>query len=246
MSTSPEFRARLLSRYVSTHATVSEAAARDGLEKRRAYLSHMIRDHFPADKAASILDLGCGHGAILWAAQNAGYTNVAGVDASPEQVAAAKTLGINGVRQGDLIKALAETPDASQDVVILFDLYHYFDRDTQMHLADDVRRVLKPGGRWILHVPNGEALFGARMRYWDHLAADCFTRMSIAQLLLACGFTRVDSFEDKPIPHGLKSTVRAILWRCVRGALRLALAAETGETGRDAIFSQCLLAVARK
>ena len=29
-------------------------------------------------------------------------------------------------------------------------------------------------------------------------------------------------------------------------ALRLALAAETGETGREAIFSQCLLAVAVK
>ncbi len=246
MATSPEFRARLLSRYVSTHATVSEAAARDGLEKRRAYLTHMIRDHFPADKSAAILDLGCGHGAILWAAQNAGYTNVAGVDASPEQVAAAKKLGIKGVRQGDLIKALADTPDASQDVIILFDLYHYFERDTQMKLADEVRRVLNPGGRWILHLPNGEALFGARMRYWDHLAIDCFTRISIAQLLLACGFARVESFEDKPIPHGLKSTVRAVLWRVVRGALRLALAAETGETGRDAIFSQCLLTVARK
>ncbi len=217
MATSPEFRARLLSRYVSTHATVSEAAARDGLEKRRAYLSRMIADHFPADKSAAILDLGCGHGAILWAAQNAGYTNATGVDASPEQVAAAKSLGINGVRQGDLIQALAETPDASLDLVILFDLYHYFERDMQMKLADEVRRVLKPGGRWILHLPNGEALFGARMRYWDHLAIDCFTRISIAQLLLACGFARVESFEDKPIPHGLKSTIRAVLWSGVRG-----------------------------
>src|SRR5262245_12264396 len=145
MATSPEFRARLLSRYVSTHATVSEAAARDGLEKRRAYLSRMIADHFPPEKNAANLDLGCGHGAILWAAQNAGYTNAAGGDASPEQVAAAATLGIKGVRQGDLVKSLAETPDASQDVVILFDLYHYFDRDMQMKLADEVRRVLKPG-----------------------------------------------------------------------------------------------------
>jgi SAM-dependent methyltransferase len=246
MATTPEFRTRLLSRYVSTHATVTEAAAQEGLEKRRAFLDKMIREHFPADKAAKILDLGCGHGAILWAAQRAGYTNIEGVDASPEQVAAAVKLGIKGVRQGDLLQAVAEAPDASFDVVILFDLYHYFERDTQMKLADEVRRILKPGGIWILHLPNSEALFSGRMRYWDHLAIDSFTRISIAQLLLACGFARVDCYEDKPIPHGLKSAVRAVLWCGVRGVLRLALAAETGETGRDAIFSQVFLAVARK
>ena len=46
--------------------------------------------------------------------------------------------------------------------------------------------------------------------------------------------------------HGVKSATRWILWRIMRGILRLALAAETGESGREAIFSQCLLAVAVK
>ena len=46
--------------------------------------------------------------------------------------------------------------------------------------------------------------------------------------------------------HGLRSAVRAALWPVLRGAMRLALAIETGEGGRDAIFSQCLLAVAHK
>jgi hypothetical protein len=32
----------------------------------------------------------------------------------------------------------------------------------------------------------------------------------------------------------------------LRGAMRFALAVETGESGREAIFSQCLLAVAHK
>jgi len=48
------------------------------------------------------------------------------------------------------------------------------------------------------------------------------------------------------VPHGLKSAVRWALWRCIRGLLRLYLAAETGDTGRDAIFSENLLAVAFK
>jgi SAM-dependent methyltransferase len=150
------------------------------------------------------------------------------------------------VRQQDLREGLAALPPASLDVVVLFDLFHYFDRPEQIAIIDAVHRVLKPGGRWILHVPNGEALFAARMRYWDYLASGAFTHASIAQVLLASGFHEVKSYEDQPIPHGIKSWGRWVLWKTIRGVSRLVLAAETGDTGRDAVFSQCLLAVAVK
>jgi 2-polyprenyl-3-methyl-5-hydroxy-6-metoxy-1,4-benzoquinol methylase len=238
----PDFRARLLARYVTTHTSVSGALA--GLERRRPYLDRLVREHFPDDRGAAILDLGCGHGAILWAATHAGYTNLQGVDASPEQVAAAPQIGVTGVRLGELDAALAATPDASQDVVILFDLLHYFTPQQQFDIADQVHRVLKPGGRWIVHVPNGEALFGARMRYWDYLATGAFTRTSIGQLMRSCGFAEVRCFEDTPVVHGPASAARWLVWQAVRSLARLALAAETGET--DAIFSQLLLAVAIK
>jgi SAM-dependent methyltransferase len=241
-----DFRSRLLARYVSTHASVGDAAAQEGLERRRAYLDALVKNHFPSNRDAAVLDLGCGHGAILWAARRAGYTNLVGIDASPEQVAAAKRLGIDGVRQQDLREGLAAMPAESLDVVVLFDLFHYFERDEQVAIIDAVRRVLKPGGRWILHVPNGEALFAARMRYWDYLAAGAFTRASIAQILLASGFRDVRSFEDQPIPHGLTSLLRWVLWKAIRSGARVVLAAETGDTGRDAIFSQCLLTVASR
>ena len=239
-----DYRARLLARYVSTHGSV--AAAAEGLERRRPYLDKLVRDHFPADRNAAILDLGCGHGAILWAARRAGYTNARGIDASPEQVAAAKRLGIDGVEQQDLREGLAALPAGSLDTVVLFDLFHYFDREDQIAIIDAVHQALKPGGRWILHVPNGEALFAGRMRYWDYLASGSFTRASIAQILLASGFREVRSFEDQPVPHGPKSLARWVLWKTIRSVSRLVLAAETGELGRDAIFSQCLLAVATK
>jgi SAM-dependent methyltransferase len=245
-STKPteDWRARVLARYVSTHSAVSDAAG--NLDRRRPFLDKLIAEHFPPSREARGVDLGCGHGAIVWAARRAGYTNFYGVDASPEQVAMAKQLGIEGVRAGDLMAELAATSDSSCDVVVLFDLYHYFDVPGQLKLADEVRRVLKPGGRWILHLPNGEALFAGRVRYWDILATGSFTRRSIEQLLRVCDFKDVRCFEDKPVVHGLKSGVRAVLWEVVRAFSRLVLAAETGETGGDAIFSQTFLAVGTK
>ncbi len=240
----PDYRQRLLAQYVSTHQSVSGAVA--GLERRRPYLDRLVKDHFPADRNAAILDLGCGHGAFLWAAKRAGYTNLAGVDASPEQVAAARELGILGVRQGQLRAELAATASASQDVVLLIDLLHYFTAEEQFAIADEVYRVLKPGGRWILHLPNGEALFGARMRYWDILAITSFTRPSVTQLLQACGFRDVRCFEDVPVVHGVVSAVRWVSWQLIRAVSRFVLAAETGETGADAIFSQVFLAVGFK
>lgn len=239
-----DFRARLLARYVSTHASVS--GARDGLARRRPYLERLVRDHFPPSREAEILDLGCGHGALVWAARNLGYAHARGVDASPEQVDAARALGIPGIVHGDLRATLAELSPASLDAIVLFDLFHYFTKDEQMAIADAVHRALRPGGRFILHLPNAEAIFAARMRYWDVLAEDAFTRASIAQLLRACDFARVDCHEDRPVAHGARSAVRAALWPVLRGVMRLALAIETGESGRDAIFSQCLLAVAHK
>lgn len=239
-----DLRDRLLARYVATHPSVGAAIA--GLERRKPYLRKLVDDHFPADRRAAILDLGCGHGALIWAARSAGYANIGGIDAAPEQVAMAAALGIDGVHHGDLMATLAATPTGGLDVVVLYDLFHYFRPEEQIAVIDEVLRVLKPGGRWIVHVPNGEALFSGRMRYWDQLAVTAFTRASITQLLLASGFAAVHCYEDRPVVHGVKSATRWILWRIMRGILRLALAAETGESGREAIFSQCLLAVAVK
>ena len=159
-----DIRQRLLARYVSTHSSVADAAA--GLERRRPYLDRLVRDHFPSDRSARILDLGCGHGAILWAAARAGYTQLAGVDASPEQVAAAQRLNIPGVRLGDLMETLAAAPDASLDAVVLFDLFHYFPPEQQAAIGnqtggrvgffldvenfqEDIERMIAAGARVI-------------------------------------------------------------------------------------------------
>jgi 2-polyprenyl-3-methyl-5-hydroxy-6-metoxy-1,4-benzoquinol methylase len=192
------------------------------------------------------VDVGCGHGALVHFAREAGYADVTGVDGSREQVEAAAGLGIAGVSQGGVLETLDACEAGSVDVITAFDVLEHFSKEHIPTLVDAVLRALKPGGRWIIHVPNGDSPFFGSV-YWGDLTHEvAFTRDSLAHLLLASGFSDVRSYEDRPVAHGLKSAVRAVLWTVVRGVLLTWIATETGVLDRGAVLSRNLLAVARK
>lgn len=241
----PKYRERIYQHYVNARHSSLVPASISGLIQRAPYLKKVIREHFPYDRSARIIDLGCGHGAVVYFAQAAGYQNVMGVDRSPEQVKEAQRLGIAGVKEGDLLKALESLSDESVDLIVAFDVIEHFTKDELVLFVDEVNRVLRKSGKWIIHTPNGESPFAGRIRYGDFTHEQAFTRTSLAQLLNASGFSLVTCYEDSPIPHGIKSTVRLILWKIFRGGLKVFIAAETGSFD-DCIVSQNLLAVAVK
>ena len=146
----------------------------------------------------------------------------------------------------DVFSFLATVDAESYDVITAFDIIEHLTKSELLHLADEVYRTLAPGGRWIIHAPNAEGLLGSRIRYADLTHEQAFTRESIEQLARAAGFRSAECFEDEPIPHGLKSFARLVVWKIGRGLLRVFFMAETGESGRNAIFTQNLLALARK
>jgi SAM-dependent methyltransferase len=241
-----EYRTRIYNAYVNARQQALAPDSLAGLKPRLPMLQKLVREHFPPDVSAVILELGCGHGALIHVARQMGYRNLQGVDGSPEQVAAARRLGIDGVAQDDVMETLSRHPDGSLDCVVAFDLIEHFTKNELIGLVDEVCRVLKSGGRWIIHTPNAESPFGNRMLFWDFTHELAFTRTSLAQLLLSSGFSQVTCYEDQPVPHGLKSAVRWALWKVFRNLLRLYVAAETGDSCRDAVFSQNLLAVVLK
>lgn len=241
-----DYRNRIYQSYVHSRQQPLAPESIDGLRPRAPYLNKLIRDHFPPDKTATILDLGCGHGALIYFARRAGYVNIVGVDTSPEQVAESKRLGINGVSEGDLMETLQRLQDGSQDLVVAFDVIEHFTKNEIVSFVDEIHRVLRKGGKWIIHTTNGESPFAGRIRYGDFTHELAFTRVSITQLLKSSDFSFVTCYEDAPIPHGLKSAVRWVLWKAIRGILRLYLAAETGAGEKACIFSQNFLTVAVK
>ncbi len=241
-----DYRQRIYQRYLEAGATIPPAEKLAELQRRAPYLEKLIREHFPEDRATASLDLGCGAGAIEYFARRHGYNNIVGVDRSPQQVAAARSLGLTGVREGDLLATLKSLAGESQGLVIAFDVLEHFAKDELLALVDQVARVLKAGGKFLLHVPNGESPFGGRVRYADFTHELAFTRESLAQLLNACGFARLDCYEDQPVPHGIWSGGRWLMWKIIRGILRGYLAVETGNIDGGMIFSQNLLGVAVK
>ena len=97
-----------------------------------------------------ILEIGTGRGTLLRTLRDRGLDAV-GVELSPERIAESLT------RHGALpIQKISSVvlpfPAATFDVVLSFDVFEHIP-DSNAHLAE-VRRVLKPGGWYLLQTPN--------------------------------------------------------------------------------------------
>ncbi|SRR6266567_2268279 len=240
------YRARFYKNYAGfQQRTQMEEIQRD-LELRAPYLRRLVKQCFPADRESNIVDLGCGCGALVLFLQQTGYRNVLGVETSPSQVEFARQLGISSIVSGDLVPFLRNSAAEVFDVVVVFDVIEHFCKNEVLEIMDQVYRVLRPGGRLIVHVPNAEGIFGSRIFWSDFTHEMAFTREGLRQLSCASGFTSVEFSEDLPVVHGIKSLIRRIVWAGLRSIFRLAYMAETGDSGAGLVLTQNLLAVAMK
>ncbi len=241
------YREKIYRYYSSNRIDKLAPDSSEGFRSREPYIMKIIREHFPKERDARILEIGCGHGAFQYYITQAGYTGSIGIDGSEEQIHEAYRLGIKNVVHTDLVDYMKTVTNNSVDLLVAFDVIEHFTKQELSDIVEEFYRVLKGTGKIICHTPNGEGPFGNFMRTWDFTHELAFTRQSIAQLFLSSGFKEVKSYEDKPIPHGFKSTVRYILWEyCIRNVYRLLVTIEAGSCDKDAIFSQNFLTVVRK
>lgn len=121
----------------------------------------------PTDR---ILDVGCGAGTLLcFLTRKVGFREPAqGVDITPEQVELARQVITANHLEGKVVvqagSALAlPFPDASFDVVVSSHVLHNLSDENLAVLFAEVRRVLKPGGRFIAWA------FGSDRAWWSRL-----------------------------------------------------------------------------
>jgi len=245
-----EARKEYRSAFYQNYARLKRLTSVEQLKRESAlhepYLSWFIQRFLPQNRNSRILDLGCGAGSFLWLLQRLGYSQLAGVETSPDQVRFARELGLDCITDGDLLEFLRESATEFYDCIVAFDVLEHFAKDEIIDILDQVLRVLRPGGALVVHVPNAGGIFPARIFWSDFTHETAFTREGLRQLFTATGFASLECAEDKPIVHGVKSMIRRALWECFRAFFRLVYMSETGDGGSGIVLTQNIVAAARK
>jgi SAM-dependent methyltransferase len=231
------FRSALYERYVSTFKG-------SNADPSFAWWDHkylpLLAD---MDRAAPILEIGCGDGGLLAYLERRGFSRATGIDISPEQVERARRRGMQAER-ADVFEHLAGQGSGTVAAIIAVDVFEHFSRDELVRLAPLLHAALQPGGRMLIQTANGAGLFPAQVIYGDLTHMTIFTPQSLAQLLRASGFVDLAFYETGPIPIRVRGKVDVALWRAIKA---LASAIRRIETGKhQAIWTENFICVARK
>ncbi len=240
------FRDRLYRSYSSGHIQLTPERLPAILPQGEPYLRRVLKRWVPPTRSIRILDLGCGFGALLHLLRKLGYSNLSGVDVSSEQVKLAHTLGLDFVVCGEIRDTLLQMGDGSVDLVFAFDVLEHLTRPELLEMGDLVHRVLAPGGKLIVHVPNASGIFSGVIRYGDLTHEIAFTPQSLSQFGNACGLKVVAIAEDDPVPHGMVSALRWLIWKVGTLPLRFLYLSEYPQKLADVILSQNMLCVFSK
>lgn len=207
--------------------------------------SRRMTPGLPPGPPGDLLDVGCGSGEILLALREVGW-NCHGVEVSEGAVSAARSAGLVSVQLGEFTEL--DYPSASFDVVRFWHSLEHV-RSPRAYLTE-ARRILRPGGRVLIGVPNFVSLLSRVTRgRWFYLDVPRhlwhFDRSSLRRLLSACGFVteRIRVFTtstpilgtlDSLTGFKLQLTERRVLWLATVPAAMMADALRIGD-GLEAI-----------
>jgi 2-polyprenyl-3-methyl-5-hydroxy-6-metoxy-1,4-benzoquinol methylase len=240
------YRKEIYSRYTSNFQPESRDVLKDLQVNRwgRAY-DHYFRNWLPPDKNAAIVDLACGGGRLLHFLKGRGYTNLSGVDISPEQVGLAKTV-TSSVFMEDILTFLGKQKEIF-DLITAIDVIEHLTRDEGIQFLGDCYRSLKPGGRIVLQMPNADSPMFPSVWYHDLTHEVGYTPHSLKGLLKLAGFQLIEAREAGPVPIKFRFLTgwRFAIWKLLRMAVMTWNLVEMGNKG-SGIYTRVFLVSAVK
>lgn len=238
------FREKFYSKYVSTHtANLYGDRCLDNIKKQFSVWKWYYGRVLSANHEDKILEIGCGDGGFVYWLQQIGYKNASGIDISKEQVELACEMGIENVTCGDL-KGFLDGKQGEYDLIFARDVLEHFNKEEILEILETIYIALKDNGKFVIQVPNAEGPFGSRYRYWDMTHEIAFTRSSISQLFQLIGFRKVECYPTGPVPKGVKSFVRYVLWKFIELIFSFYMLVEIGT--KEGIFTQNIIGVGIK
>jgi len=179
-----------------------------------ARLTWTLDEFFPAPENLNVLEIGCGDGAMLQLLARRG-AKAKGIDASSSGIARCQQNGL-AAQCLDVSTDGIPFPAESFELVISLETFEHL--MNPFYALQEVRRVLRPSGRFICSVPN--PLTGH-----PYLYPGLFDYPNFRQFLVQGGFTisRVRPWEWAPrdtiLPRALRH-VPVLRGRIVAGGLR--------------------------
>lgn len=232
-------RERVVRQYFETTSGVSSPD--DVPDYRRLTRGlHRGLGHWLDVSGKRVLDLGCGKGELCWLAMQGGAVRVVGVNLSRSEIEYARPHVAAEFACEDILAYLRAQSARSVDRVFALNILEHLDNDTLVAVLEEVGRCLDGGGQLVAMVPNATSPYGSMTRYWDITHHSAFTQSSVWQLVRLCGFGRAEFREWGPVPHGVVSLLRWLLWQGFRAATWFRLMVETGG-GKGGVYTADML-----
>lgn len=190
--------------YIETSFDGREQAQSKILQFELNYLSH-----FPT-KPAKTLDIGIGRGEMLSCMKNWGM-DYQGIDISPSTVRLCQAMGLKCDVTDDSVDWLKKHEGHFQTITCL-DVLEHVPREHTIEFAKAIKNALTEDGKAIIQVPNLQSPYGYLHHFNDFTHVSGFVEHSLAQVLLAAGFSKMTFFGFEEIyQKNARFTIKKIL-----------------------------------
>jgi 2-polyprenyl-3-methyl-5-hydroxy-6-metoxy-1,4-benzoquinol methylase len=178
----------------------------------------------PSDRAARIIEIGCGTGFALGALQKLGYSAIKGIDSDRGQIAEAtrRNLPAECVPANETARYLERQRDLF-DVALCIDVLEHIPVAEQLNFLRAIRTALVPGGKIVVQVPNANAAIASRFRYGDWTHHCSFSEHSLDFVLHNAGFDGIQVSEATANKRPRLPFIprRSVMIWLLRGSFRL-------------------------
>jgi len=204
-------------------------------------------DCLPEDRKARILDIGCGDGKFLFFLKQNGYTNIEGLELSPQQAREAGDRVSCNIHVVNNTAAFLHKHPRTYKMITMNDVLEHVPKEQTVSFLRAVLKALETGGNAVINVPQVSGFTSVFCRYNDFTHQTLFTEMSLKQITALAGFSDIRFIRQKwPLkwkPRHLSYRLVRILWYAV---LKMIYTIESPGEKHPGSFQVRLVASARR
>lgn len=196
--------------YYSTHNEYFKSDKEALLEK--VFTIQMIFKKIQKNnRSLSILDIGCGDGALAYFCDKNGYTQYNGIDSCEDFIKINKNTYSNFSFQFIDAFDFLSSNLKKFDIIFMSHVFEHFDIKIGKGILNLINSNLTNGGIFINIMPNASAIFLSTMtRYNDITHKNLYTETSFGQLVNSAGFTKINHLNKYIGQNSFKRIVHLI------------------------------------